>query len=64
MVGGLVIGFVMGRDEFMTSYFSLPLFVLGNMPGLTYAVFGLLIFGVGAGGPIVVSRWWRCRSSR
>jgi NitT/TauT family transport system permease protein len=33
----------------------LPLFVLGNMPGLTYAVFGLLIFGVGPGGPIVVS---------
>lgn len=55
MVGGLIIGFVMGRSRFMTSYFSLPLFVLGNMPGLTYAVFGLLIFGVGAGGPIVVS---------
>ncbi|VEG58502.1 binding-protein-dependent transport system inner membrane protein [Mycolicibacterium aurum] len=55
MVGGLVIGFVMGRSRFMTAYFSLPLFVLGNMPGLTYAVFGLLIFGVGAGGPIVVS---------
>lgn len=55
MVAGLVIGFVMGRSQFMTSYFSLPLFVLGNMPGLTYAVFGLLIFGVGAGGPIVVS---------
>ncbi|MGB3482314.1 MAG: ABC transporter permease subunit [Mycobacterium sp.] len=55
MVGGLVIGFLMGRSRFMTSYFSLPLFVLGNMPGLTYAVFGLLIFGVGAGGPIVVS---------
>ncbi|MBO0679670.1 ABC transporter permease subunit [Mycolicibacterium sp. S2-37] len=55
MIGGLVIGFAMGRSRFMTSYFSLPLFVLGNMPGLTYAVFGLLIFGVGAGGPIVVS---------
>ncbi|WP_231743340.1 ABC transporter permease [Mycobacterium sp. GA-2829] len=55
MVGGLVIGFVMGRSRFMSSYFSLPLFVLGNMPGLTYAVFGLLIFGVGAGGPVVVS---------
>lgn len=55
MVGGLVIGFLMGRSRFMASYFSLPLFVLGNMPGLTYAVFGLLIFGVGAGGPIVVS---------
>lgn len=55
MAGGLVVGFAMGRSRFMTSYFSLPLFVLGNMPGLTYAVFGLLIFGVGAGGPIVVS---------
>ncbi|BBY47603.1 nitrate ABC transporter permease [Mycolicibacterium arabiense] len=65
MVFGLVIGFLMGFGRakqgrvdwgrFMSSYFSLPLFVLGNMPGLTYAVFGLLIFGVGAGGPIVVS---------
>lgn len=55
MVGGLIIGFVMGRSRFMTAYFSLPLFVLGSMPGLTYAVFGLLIFGVGPGGPIVVS---------
>ena len=55
MVGGLVVGFAMGRSPFMASYFSLPLFVLGNMPGLTYAVFGLLIFGVGPGGPIVVS---------
>jgi NitT/TauT family transport system permease protein len=55
MAGGLVIGFLMGRSRFMTSYFSLPLFTLGNMPGLTYAVFGLLIFGVGAAGPIVVS---------
>ena len=55
MVGGLLVGFAMGRSRFMAAYFSLPLFVLGNMPGLTYAVFGLLIFGVGAGGPIVVS---------
>jgi NitT/TauT family transport system permease protein len=55
MVGGLIIGFIMGRSKFMTAYFSLPLFVLGSMPGLTYAVFGLLIFGVGPGGPIVVS---------
>ncbi len=55
MVGGLIIGFTMGRSRFMTAYFSLPLFVLGSMPGLTYAVFGLLIFGVGPGGPIVVS---------
>lgn len=55
MVGGLVIGYLMGRNTFLATYFSLPLFVLGNMPGLTYAVFGLLIFGVGAGGPIVVS---------
>ncbi|WP_422745674.1 ABC transporter permease [Mycobacterium sp. WMMD1722] len=60
MVAGLVIGFAMGRSTFMTSYFSLPLFVLGNMPGLTYAVFGLLIFGVGAGGPIVVSALVAC----
>jgi len=55
LVAGLPVGFLMGRSTFMTSYFSLPLFVLGNVPGLTYAVFGLVIFGVGPTGPIVVS---------
>ncbi|WP_193614758.1 ABC transporter permease [Nocardioides lijunqiniae] len=55
MLAGLPIGFAMGRSRFLSSYFSMPLFVLGNVPGLTYAVFGLVIFGVGATGPIVVS---------
>lgn len=55
MLAGLPIGFAMGRSGFLSSYFSIPLFVLGNMPGLTYAVFGLVIFGVGSTGPIVVS---------
>jgi NitT/TauT family transport system permease protein len=55
MLAGLPIGFLMGRSRFLTSYFSMPLFVLGNVPGLTYAVFGLVIFGVGSTGPIVVS---------
>lgn len=55
VVAGAVIGFLMGRSRIMSSYFSLPLFVLGNLPGLTYAVFGLLIFGIGPMGPIVVS---------
>lgn len=53
--GGLAVGFAMGRSRFLTSYFSLPLFVLGNLPGLTYAVFGLVVFGVGATGPVIVS---------
>jgi NitT/TauT family transport system permease protein len=55
MLAGLPIGFLMGRSRFLTSYFSMPLFVLGNVPGLTYAVFGLVIFGVGDTGPVVVS---------
>ncbi|MBC6467225.1 ABC transporter permease [Actinomadura alba] len=55
LAAGLPIGFVMGRSRFMSTYFSMPLFVLGNVPGLAYAVFGLAIFGVGATGPIVVS---------
>jgi len=55
MCAGLPIGFAMGRSAFWSTYFSIPLFVLGNVPGLTYAVFGLVIFGIGAGGPIVVS---------
>lgn len=52
---GVPVGFLMGRSAFWTAYFSLPLFVLGNVPGLTYAVFGLVVFGVGATGPVVVS---------
>jgi NitT/TauT family transport system permease protein len=55
LVAGVPIGFLMGRSRFLTSYFSMPLFVLGNLPGLTYAVFALVIFGVGSTGPIVVS---------
>ncbi|MFW6774160.1 ABC transporter permease [Nocardioides sp. CPCC 205120] len=55
LLAGVPIGFLMGRSRFLTTYFSLPLFVLGNVPGLTYAVFGLVVFGVGATGPIVVS---------
>ena len=55
MCAGLPIGFAMGRSTFLSTYFSIPLFVLGNVPGLTYAVFGLVIFGIGATGPIVVS---------
>jgi NitT/TauT family transport system permease protein len=55
MLAGLPIGFLMGRSRFLTTYFSMPLFVLGNVPGLTYAVFGLVIFGVGDTGPVIVS---------
>ncbi len=55
VAAGLPLGFLMGRSVFMNSYLSLPMFVLGNVPGLTYAVFALVIFGVGPGGPIVVS---------
>ena len=32
MVGGLILGFLMGRNGFMDSYLSLPMFVLGNVP--------------------------------
>ncbi|MEU6644465.1 ABC transporter permease subunit [Saccharomonospora sp. NPDC046836] len=55
LILGIPIGFAMGRSRFLTGYFSLPLFLLGNLPGLVYAVFGLVVFGVGATGPIVVS---------
>ncbi|MCV7229228.1 ABC transporter permease [Mycolicibacterium komossense] len=55
VLAGLPFGFLMGRSDFMNSYLSLPMFVLGNVPGLTYAVFALVIFGVGPAGPIVVS---------
>ncbi|MCU1545719.1 MAG: Binding-protein-dependent transport system inner rane component [Homoserinimonas sp.] len=52
---GIPIGFAIGKSQFMAAYFAIPLFTFGNIPGLTYAVFGLVVFGIGAGGPITVS---------
>jgi len=56
VIGALIgapIGLVMGRSRYWKNFFQQPMLVLGNVPGLTYAVFALVLFGIGAVGPVV-----------
>lgn len=56
IIGALIgapIGLLMGRNIYWKNFFQQPLLVLGNVPGLTYAVFALILFGIGAVGPVV-----------
>lgn len=56
VIGALIgapIGLLMGRSTYWKNFFQQPLLVLGNVPGLTYAVFALILFGIGAVGPVV-----------
>lgn len=50
---GAPIGLLMGRSRYMKNFFQQPMLILGNVPGLTYAVFALILFGIGAVGPVV-----------
>ncbi|MFC5379273.1 ABC transporter permease [Aquipuribacter nitratireducens] len=50
---GAPVGLLMGRSRYWTNFFTQPVLVLGNVPGLTYAVFALVLFGIGAVGPVV-----------
>lgn len=51
---GVPLGLLMGRMRYWKYFFQQPLLVLGNVPGLAFAVFALILFGIGAIGPIVV----------
>lgn len=50
---GAPIGVAMGRSRYWRSFFHDPMLVAGNVPGLTYAVFGLVLFGISDVGPVV-----------
>lgn len=50
---GAPIGVAMGRSAYWRSFFHDPMMVAGNVPGLTYAVFGLVLFGISDLGPVV-----------
>ena len=50
---GLPVGFLMGRSRWWRAFFHLPVTVAGNIPGITYAVLALVIFGIGVEGPIL-----------
>ncbi|WP_197377527.1 ABC transporter permease [Mycolicibacterium baixiangningiae] len=51
---GVPLGLLMGRVRYQKYFWQQPLLVLGNVPGLAFAVFALILFGIGAIGPIVV----------
>lgn len=51
---GVPLGLLMGRVKYWKYFWQQPLLVLGNVPGLAFAVFALILFGIGAIGPVVV----------
>lgn len=53
-VVGVPLGLLMGRVQYFKYFWQQPLLVLGNVPGLAFAVFALILFGIGAVGPVVV----------
>jgi NitT/TauT family transport system permease protein len=50
---GLPIGMLMGRSRWWRAFFHMPVTVAGNIPGITYAVLALVIFGISLQGPIL-----------
>jgi NitT/TauT family transport system permease protein len=50
---GLPVGMLMGRSRWWRAFFHLPVTVAGNIPGITYAVLALVIFGISLQGPIL-----------
>jgi NitT/TauT family transport system permease protein len=50
---GVPIGFLMGRSRYWKAFFHDPVMVAGSVPGITYAVLALVIFGIGLEGPIL-----------
>jgi NitT/TauT family transport system permease protein len=50
---GVPIGFLMGRTRYWKAFFHDPVMVAGSVPGITYAVLALVIFGIGLEGPIL-----------
>ncbi|AQA01658.1 hypothetical protein BVC93_03555 [Mycobacterium sp. MS1601] len=51
---GVPLGLLMGRVRYQKYFWQQPMLVLGNVPGLAFAVFALILFGIGAVGPVVV----------
>jgi NitT/TauT family transport system permease protein len=50
---GVPIGFLMGTTRYWKAFFHDPVVVAGSIPGITYAVLALVVFGIGIEGPIV-----------
>jgi NitT/TauT family transport system permease protein len=52
---GVPIGFLMGTTRYWRAFFHDPVIVAGSIPGITYAVLALVIFGIGLEGPILAT---------
>ena len=50
---GTPIGYFMGRSRYWKAFFQDPVMIAGSVPGLTYAVMALVIFGISLFGPIL-----------
>jgi NitT/TauT family transport system permease protein len=50
---GVPVGYLMGKSRYWKSFFHDGVVAAGSIPGLTYAVMALVIFGTGFRGPIV-----------
>lgn len=53
MLIGTPIGYFMGNSRYWKAFFQDPVMIAGSVPGLTYAVLALVIFGVSLEGPIL-----------
>lgn len=53
VVIGVPIGYVMGKSRYWKAFFHDGVVGAGSIPGLTYAVMALVIFGIGFQGPVV-----------
>lgn len=53
IVIGSVVGYLMGRHRYWEAFFHDGVTVAGTIPGITYAILALLIFGISSVGPIL-----------
>ena len=50
---GTPVGYFMGQSKYWKAFFHDPVMVAGSVPGITYAVMALVIFGISLLGPIL-----------
>jgi NitT/TauT family transport system permease protein len=53
VVAGVPVGFAMGRSNYWRAFFQDGITISGTIPGLTYAVLALIIFGLSTLGPVL-----------
>ncbi|MDH4307546.1 MAG: ABC transporter permease subunit, partial [Acidimicrobiia bacterium] len=52
VIFGTPLGFLMGRSRYWFAFLRSPVMIAGSIPGLTYAVMVLVVFGISFIGPI------------